>query len=96
MVHQCTLLDIGCSDVYYQRVGVSVEKLALMKLINDQYLAMSFYGKRRMAAWLRNEGHKVNRKRVRRPIGIMALKAIYKRARTSTPAKSHRVYFPTC
>ena len=37
-----------------------------MALIDQQYLKTPFYGSRRMTAWLRNHGHQVNRKRVRR------------------------------
>jgi len=92
VVRQCALLGISRSGLYYRRVGVSEEELALTKLIDGQYLATPFYGTRRMAAWLRNQGYKVNRKRVRRLMGIMGLKAIYRRPRTSTPAKGHRVF----
>ena len=47
-----------------------------MKLIDRQYLDRPFYGSRRMAAWLRGQGYGVNRKRVRRLMGIMRLNAI--------------------
>jgi len=63
-----------------------------MKLIDRQYLATPFYGARRIAAWLRKQGYHVNRKRVRRLMGIMGLKAIYRRPRTSVPAPGHKVY----
>jgi putative transposase len=63
-----------------------------MKLIDRQYLVTPFYGARRMAAWLRNQGYRVNRKRIRRLMRIMGLKAIYRRPRTSTPAPGYKVY----
>jgi putative transposase len=63
----------------------------LMRLIDQQYLDRPFYGSRRMAVWLRNQGC-VNRKRVRRLMGIMGLRAIYRRPRTSRPAPGHQVY----
>ena len=83
MVRQCTLLGISRSGLYYQPAGVSEEDLGLMKLIDRQYLATPFYGARRLAVWLKNQGHQVNRKRVRRLMCIMCLKAIYRRPRTS-------------
>ena len=92
MVRQCTLLGISRSGLYYQPAGVSEEDLTIMKLIDRQYLATPFYGARRLAVWLKYQGHRVNRKRVRRLMCIMGLKAIYRRPRTSKPAAGHRVY----
>ena len=63
-----------------------------MKLIDCQYLVTPFYGARRMSAWLKKQGHQVNRKRVRRLMLIMGLKAIYRRPRTSKPAPGHKIY----
>jgi putative transposase len=91
-VGQCTLLGISRSSIYYQPVPASQENLELMKLIDQQYLDRPFYGSRRMTAWLRNQGYGVNRKRVRRLMGIMGLRAIYRRPRTSQPAPSQKVY----
>ena len=63
-----------------------------MKMIDGQYLSTPFYGPRRMAIWLREQGYKVNRKRVQRLMRIMDLKAIYQRLRTSKPAPGHKIY----
>ncbi len=63
-----------------------------MKLIDRQYLARPFYGARKIAAWLKSQEYGVNRKRVRRLMRIMGLKAIYRRPRTSLPALSHKIY----
>jgi len=92
MVRQCTLLDISRSGLYYQPVGISEEDFTLMKLIDRQYLATPFYGARKIAAWLKSQGQMVNRKRVRRLMRIMGLKAIYRRPRTSNPAVGHKIY----
>jgi putative transposase len=45
-----------------------------------------------MAVFLKNQGYCVNRKRVRRLMAIMGLRAIYRRPRTSQPTPGHRVY----
>ena len=92
IVRQCRLLDISRSGLYYQPVGISEEDLTLMKLIDRQYLATPFYGARKIAAWLKSQGQRVNRKRVRRLMRVMGLKALYRRPRTSKPAPGHKIY----
>jgi putative transposase len=92
VVLQCKLLGISRSGLYYQPVGISQEDLTLMKLIDCQYLVTPFYGTRRMSAWLKKQGHQVNRKRVWRLMRIMGLKTIYRRPRTSKPAPGHKIY----
>ena len=92
VVRQCTLLDISRSGLYYQPVGISEEDLTLMKLIDCQYLVTPFYGARKIAVWLKNQNYSVNRKRVRRLMQLMGLKAIYRRPRTSQPAPKHKIY----
>jgi putative transposase len=86
------LLDISRSGLYYQPVGISEEDLTLMKLIDRQYLSTPYYGARKIAACLKSQGHLVNRKRVRRLMRLMGLKAIYRRPRTSKPASGHKIY----
>jgi putative transposase len=85
-------LDISRSGLYYQPVGVSDEDLNLMELIDHQYMATPFYGARKIAAWLKHKGQIVNRKRVRRLMQLMGLKAIYRRPRTSIPAPGNQIY----
>jgi putative transposase len=85
-------LGISRSGLYYQPKGISEEDLTLMKLIDRQYLAAPFYGARKIAACLKSQGHLVNRKRVRRLMRLMGLKAIYRRPRTSKPAPGHKIY----
>ena len=63
-----------------------------MKLIDRQYLSTPFYGARKIALWLKSQGQQVNRKRVRRLMQVMSLKAIYRRPRTSTPGSGNKIY----
>jgi putative transposase len=91
-VRRCELLDISRSGLYYQPKAISEEDLTLMKLIDRQYLLRPFYGSRRMAAWLAGQGHRVNRKRIRKLMRLMGLRAIYRRPRTSKPAPGHKIY----
>jgi putative transposase len=63
-----------------------------MKLIDRLYLVTPFFGARKIAACLKSQGYTVNRKRVRRLMHLMGIKAIYRRPRTSKPGKGHKIY----
>ena len=78
--------------LYYQLKVISDEALALMKLIDRQYLSTPFYEARKVAAWLKSKGHTGNRKRARHLMQIMDIKAIYRHHRTSQPAPGHKIY----
>jgi putative transposase len=86
------LLSVSRSGLYYQPKGVSEENMTLMKLIDRQYLRTPFYGARKMAVWLKGQSYAVNRKRIRRLMRIMGLKAIYRKPKTSKPAPGHKSY----
>ena len=89
---QCELLDISRASVYHRPAPTREEDLELMAMMDRQYLKTSFYGSRRMKAWLQQQGHLVSRHRVRRLMRLMGLEAIYRRPRTSLPAPDHQVY----
>jgi putative transposase len=89
---QCRLLAVSRAAVYRKPAEVSAEDVALMALIDRQYLARPYYGSSRMAAWLATQGHIVNRKRVQRLMRLLGLVAIYQRPNTSRPAAAHKVY----
>jgi len=79
--------------LYYKPKGISEEDMNLMKLIDRQYLDTPFYGARKIVAWLNNKkGYRVNRKRIRRLMRVMGLRAIYRRPRTSKPAPCNKIY----
>ena len=86
IAQQCRLLAVSRAAVYRKAVAVSGEDLAIMALLDRQYLARPYYGARRMAAWLVTQGHVVNRKRVQRLMRLLGLVAIYQRPNTSKPA----------
>ncbi len=89
---QCRLLKVSRSSVYYQRVAVSDEDLAIMHLMDEIHLARPFLGSRRLADELLDRGFKVNRKRVQRLMRLMGIEAFYPKPRTSRAAKGHRIY----
>jgi putative transposase len=89
---QCRLLSISRSSFYYEPQGESELNLALMLLIDKQFLETPFYGVQQMAWHLRNQGFSVNVKRVRRLMRLMGLMPIYQKPNTSKPTKGHKTY----
>ena len=89
---QCGLLGIHRSGLYYHPCGESEENLTLLRLLDVQYFRTPFYGVRRLTAWLRSQGHEVNRKRVSRLMGLLGWQTLYRGHRTTIRAKSHPVY----
>jgi putative transposase len=92
IARQCELLSISRSGYYHVPSGESAENLALMRLIDEQFMETPFYGSRQMTRHLRRLGHDVGRKRVRRLMRRMGLAAVYQRPRTSIPHPSHMIY----
>ena len=92
VVRQCELVSISRLSFYYRPVGETAETLALMRLIDAQFLETPWYGSRQMARYLRRDGHEVGRKRVRRLMAVMGLVPIYQRPRTTVPNPEHRVW----
>jgi putative transposase len=89
---QCELLEVNRASWYYEPVPESAENLALMRRIDEQYLATPFFGSRQMTAWFQRQGLVVNRKRVRRLMRLMSLEAIYPKPRTTQRGAGHKIY----
>ncbi len=85
-------MDLSRSSYYYEPATESAENLAVMAWIDREYTDHPFRGSRGMTAWLRREGHEVNRKRVRRLMRLMGLEAIYPKPRLSASGTGHKVY----
>ena len=92
IVRQCQLVSISRSGFYHRPVGETAENLALMRLIDVQFLETPWYGSRQMARHLQREAHAVGRKRIRRLMATMRLVPIYQRPRTTIPNPEHRVF----
>ena len=63
-----------------------------MRLIDEIHLRLPFSGSRRIRDELEEHGHTVNRKRVQRLMGLMDLRGLYPRRRTSQPGTGHKIY----
>lgn len=90
---QCELLDIPRSSFYYIPEPVSDEELSLMKLIDQCYLELPYYGTRRIKDWLYDEhGLIVNRKRIQRLRRLLAIETLYPKRNLSLANQKHKVY----
>jgi putative transposase len=89
---QTALLGVARSGLYYRRVAPRAADVAIKHRLDALYTAHPFYGSRRLAAQLRREGLRVNRKAVQRHMREMGLAGIAPGPLTSTPAPEHRVY----
>jgi len=89
---QCQLLGVNRAHLYYEPRAETVENLRLLRLLDEQYTRCPFYGVRRMTAWLEQQGHQVNAKRVRRLLRKMGLLAIYPKPSLSQPGAGAQVY----
>jgi putative transposase len=84
---QCRLLEVPWSSCHYQPAAESPENLALMRRLDELYLATPFYGSRKFAVTLG-----VNRKRVQRLMRLLGLEALYPKRRTTQSSPEHRKY----
>jgi putative transposase len=92
VARQCALLGLARSTRYYHSVNDTTEDFQMMRLMDEWHMKWPFYGSRRMALLLRQEGYEANRKRVQRLMRLMGLEAIYPRQRTTVPHPEHRIY----
>lgn len=90
---QCELLELPRSSFYREPPkGESPENLKLMRLIDEEYTRHPFFGVGLMKKYLRRQGHKVNRKRVRRLMQLMGIQSVAPKPNTSKPSKEHKIY----
>jgi putative transposase len=92
VTRQCALLGLPRASYYHRPRPEADENLALMRTIDETYLAYPFFGSRQMTRWLRRQGHKINRKRVQRLMRQMGLEAIYRKPNLSRAQAGHRIY----
>ena len=89
---QCELLALNRSSLYYRPTGESDLNLQLMNMLDEQYTRTPFYGVCKMTEYLRQSGHEVNEKRVRRLLRKMGLEAVYPKPNLSKPNPEHKIY----
>ncbi len=86
------MLSLPRSGLYYQPKGESAENLRFMEHIDKQFLETPWYGSRQMARYMKRQGHKCGRHRIRRLMRLMRLVPIYQEPNTSKKHPQHKVY----
>jgi putative transposase len=87
------LLGLTRSGVYrHGQAANDDDDLAVMRRLDELFLAHPFLGSRRMSVMLRTEGRPINRKRVQRLMRLMGIAAIGPKPRTSKPTPGHKIY----
>lgn len=93
---QCTLLNVTRSVVYQkqkrQQGVIDPAEQILLNLLDEEYTRHPFKGTRKMARYLLDQGHVVNRKRVQRLMRSMGLAAMAPGPNTSKAHPEHKVY----
>ena len=89
---QAELLELSRSSVYYTPRQLSERDLGLMRRLDELHLEAPFFGARKLAAQLRREGHDVGRRHVRTLMRRMGIAALYRKPRTSIPARGATIY----
>jgi putative transposase len=89
---QCEILELNRTGVYYTPRPLSEGDLILMRRIDELHLRHPFYGARRLAKQLVRDGFEVGRLHVATLMRRMGIEAIYRRPRTSIPARDSLIY----
>jgi putative transposase len=89
---KCDLLELPRSSYYYKSCGETDKNIELMKLIDEIHTDHITWGSRKIRDFLRNEGHKVNRKRIQRLMNKMQIQVLYPKRNLSRANKNHKVY----
>jgi putative transposase len=88
---QCDLLGLPRSSMYYKPYEAP-EETNWEKLISEIHAKWPQYGYRKMTVWLKNNGYRINGKKVRRLMKKQGLRSILPSPRTSIPNREHPVY----
>jgi putative transposase len=89
---KCTLLGLNRSTYYYNTKGETPENIELMRLIDEIHMANITWGSRKIRDYLRNQGWKVNRKRIQRLMSVMRIKVLFPRINLSRRNQEHKIY----
>ena len=94
MTRQCELAGVNRSTVYAPQKAAKPDEqgLMLLGLIDAEYTRHPFFGSRKIKRYLRGLGHKINRKRVQRLMGILGLAGMAPGPNTSRAHPEHKVY----
>jgi putative transposase len=90
--HQCRILNLSRSGIYYLPVPVSDRDRELMNLVDRIHLEEPYLGTRGIRNELWNKGYTIGRSHVRTLMRKMGIEALYQRPRLSKPHPGHTIY----
>lgn len=89
---QADLLSLSRSSLYYTPRSPSPQEVEVKHRIDTIYTECPFYGSRRIAVTLRNEGRNIGRNTVRAYMQEMGIEAVYPKPNLSAPNLENRIY----
>jgi putative transposase len=92
VTRQCRVLGLARSTAYYRPAPVSPDDLALMRRIDELHLKHPFAGARMLRDLLRQEGHRIGRKRVGSLMAKIGIEALYRKPNTSKKANGAHIH----
>lgn len=92
IARQGRLTPIGRATSHGPAKGASPRNLALMRRIDEPFLETPWRGSRRMARHPRRQAREVGRKRLRRKMARIGVRAVHRRPKTSQPHPERRVW----
>ena len=92
VTRQCEILDLNRTGVYYTPRPICERDLRLMRRIDELHLEHPFLGARKLAKYLQREGLEVGRLHVTTLMRRMGIEALYRKPRTSIPARGASIY----
>jgi putative transposase len=92
---QCLLLGLHRSNLHYEPLRASEDKLGIMRMIDEEYTRHPAKAQRQMVAYSDRQNLPVNRKKVQRLMRIMDLEAIAPNPRNTIASRKIKST-PTC
>jgi putative transposase len=92
LTEQATLLTLSRASLYYIPRPPAAQEIEAKHRIDAIYTQFPFYGSRRIAVTLRNEGRVIGRNTVAAYMREMGIEAIYPKPNLSAPNLENRIY----
>jgi putative transposase len=86
------MMNLARSGVYRAPLPANDNDLEAMRRIDALFTERPFFGARRIARTLSQDGFPIDRKRVRRLMRKMGIEALGPKPRTTKPAPGHKIY----
>ena len=92
ITHQCRILNLSRSGIYYLPHPVSEKDGGLMRLIDEIHTNYPFMGARSVRNELRDKSYQVGRSHVRTLMKKMGIEALYQKPRLSKSHPGHIIH----